>query len=110
MIALIIILSLPALSPHLCDLYTDNVYGNLCDAVSHITGLFPVALGELLMYAGVLLLLAALLFLLLLVFLHRKAGYRRFCKNYFKTFSIIILAVIRKKSYHRMCGIGIELN
>lgn len=94
MIALIIILSLPALSPHLCDLYTDNVYGTLCDAISHVTGLFPVALGEILMYIGVALLLAAILFLLLLVFLHRKAGYRRFCKDYFKTFSIIILAVI----------------
>ena len=68
MIALIIILSLPALSPHLCDLYTDNVYGTLCDAVSHVTGLFPVALGEILMYIGVALLLAAILFLLLLVF------------------------------------------
>ncbi len=94
MIFLIIILCLPALSPHLCDLYTDNVYGILCDTVSRFTGLFPIALGEILMYIGVLLLLAAVLFLLLLLFLHRKAGYRRFCKTYFKTFSIIILAVI----------------
>ena len=43
MIAAIIVLSLPALSSEFCDWYNDNVYGILCDAISHITALFPFA-------------------------------------------------------------------
>ena len=94
MILLIIVLSLPALSPALCDRYTDSVYGVLCDVLSHFNALFPFALGEILMYAGILLLVAAIVFLLLLVFLHKKTRYRRFCSGYFKTLSIILLSVI----------------
>lgn len=94
MTAAIIVLSLPALSSDFCDWYNDNVYGILCDAISHITALFPFAVGEILMYAGALMLVAALFILLLLIFLHKKAGYRRFCSGYFKTLSIVLLSVV----------------
>ena len=94
MTACIIVLSLPALSPALCDRYNDHIYGILCDAISHVTALFPFAVGEILMFTGALLIVAAVFILLLLIFLHKKAGYRRFCSGYFKTLSVILLSVV----------------
>lgn len=94
MTAAIIILSLPALSSDFCDWYNDNIYGILCDAISHVTALFPFAVGEIMMYIGALMLVAAVIMLPLLIFLHKKTGYRRFCGTYFKTLSIVLLSVI----------------
>ncbi len=94
MTTLIIILSLPALSPHLCDMYTDKCYPILCDTISHITALFPFAVGEILMYAGILMLITAVILLLLFIFFHRKTAYRKFIAGYFKSFSIILLSII----------------
>ena len=94
MTACIIVLSLPAFSSDLCDWYNDHIYGILCDAISHVTALLPFALGEILMYIGALLIVAAVFILLLLIFLHKKAGYRRFCSGYFKTLSVILLSVV----------------
>ena len=92
--ALIIITGLPAISPRLCDWYTDHIYGILCDAVSHFTGLFPFALGEIIMYLGIVLLVAGIVFLLLLIFLRKKLRYRKFVKVYFQSFSIALLIVV----------------
>ena len=92
--ALIIITGLPAISPRLCDWYTDHIYGILCDAVSHFTGLFPFALGEIIMYLGIVLLVAGIVFLLLLIFLRKKPRYRKFVKVYFQSFSIALLIVV----------------
>ncbi len=94
LLTLIIIAGLPAVSPHLCDWYTDHIYGILCDAVSHITGLFPFAAGEILMYVGIVLLLTGIVLLLLLIFLRKKMRYRKFVKKYFQSFSITLLVVV----------------
>ena len=94
LLALIIITGLPAISPRLCDWYTDHIYGVLCDAVSHITGVFPFALGEIIMYLGIVLLVAGIVFLLLLIFLRKKPRYRKFVKVYFRSFSIALLIVV----------------
>ena len=94
LLALIIITGLPAISPRLCDWYTDHIYGVLCDAVSHITGVFPFALGEIIMYLGIVLLVAGIVFLLLLIFLRKKPRYRKFVKVYFQSFSIALLIVV----------------
>ncbi|MBO6208625.1 MAG: DUF3810 family protein [Lachnospiraceae bacterium] len=92
--ALILVTGLPALSPRLCDWYTDHIYGILCDAVSHITGLFPFAVGEIIMYLGIVLLMAGIVLLLLLIFLRKKPGYRRVVKKFFQSFSIALLVVV----------------
>ena len=94
LIVLIILTALPALSPRLCDWYTDHIYGILCDAVSHITGLLPFELGEIIMYLGILLLAVSLVLLLLMLFLRKKPGYRKFVKVYFQSFSIALLVVV----------------
>jgi hypothetical protein len=94
LLVLIVITGLPAISPRLCDWYTDHIYGVLCDAISHITGVFPFALGEIIMYLGIVLLVAGIVFLLLLIFLRKKPRYRKFVKVYFQSFSIALLIVV----------------
>lgn len=94
LLVLIVISGLPAISPRLCDWYTDHIYGVLCDAISHITGVFPFALGEIIMYLGIVLLVAGIAFLLLLIFLRKKPRYRKFVKVYFQSFSIALLIVV----------------
>ncbi|MBR3305879.1 MAG: DUF3810 family protein [Lachnospiraceae bacterium] len=92
--AITIVLALPALSPRLCDSYTDNVYPVLRDVISHITALFPFAVGEILMYLGILAVLAAAVMLFLFIFLREKSGYRRFLLFYFKAISIALLVLV----------------
>ena len=60
LLVLILITGLPAAFPRFCDWYTDHIYGILCDAISHITGLFPFALGEIIMFLGAFLLVAGI--------------------------------------------------
>lgn len=88
------LMALTALFPKACDFYTDHIYGYLCDGVSHVTGLLPVALGELLMYTGIIMAVFSVIFLLLLIFLRKKKGYRRFCAGYFKTFLMALVIVV----------------
>ena len=94
LIALIAGLSLLALSPAFCDWYTDHIYGYLCDGISHVTALFPFAVGEIIMFLGAALLLAVPILMILLIFLFKKTGYRRFCAGYFKFLSIAFLSIV----------------
>ena len=87
-------LALVGLFPAACDWYTDHIYGHLCDGISRLTALLPAALGELLMYLGILLLLFGLLLLILLIFLRRKAKFRRFCAGYFKTLLMMLVCLV----------------
>ncbi|MBR5372135.1 MAG: DUF3810 family protein [Oscillospiraceae bacterium] len=80
--------------PAACDWYTDHIYGFLCDGISHVTGLLPFALGEIMMYLGILLLLLSIPILILLIFLRKKTGYKKFCAGYFKTFLMMGVCVI----------------
>lgn len=82
------------LFPKLCDNYTDNIYPRLCDGISKLTGRLPFALGEVLMYLGALLVLLCPIFLILLIFLHKKPKYRKFCAGYHKTVLITLLGVV----------------
>ncbi len=80
--------------PAFCDWYTDHIYCLIEGGISRLTAPVPVAVGELLMYLGVLLVLLAVLFLILLLFLRKKAGYRRFCRGYYKTFLMTLICVV----------------
>ena len=94
LISLTVILALSTYSTAFCDWYTDNIYGVLCDGLSHATGLLPFALGEILMYTGILLVLFSIVFLILLIFLHKKQGYKKFCSKFFKTFLMLIVCLV----------------
>ena len=80
--------------PKFCDWYTDHIYCLIEGGISRLTAPVPVAVGELLMYLGVLLVLLAVLFLILLLFLRKKPGYRRFCRGYYKTFLMTLICVV----------------
>lgn len=80
--------------PAFCDWYTDHIYCLIEGGISRLTAPVPVAVGELLMYFGVLLVLLAVLFLILLLFLRKKARYRRFCRGWYKTFLMTLICVV----------------
>lgn len=68
-----------------CNFYKAHFYPVIADFWGRILGIFPLPLGELLMYLGALLLLLALALSFLLLFLRRREGYRRFTVIYLKT-------------------------
>lgn len=68
----------------LCDLYKRTVYGLISDCLGVLTGWFPVALGELLMYFGAIALVCFLIALMLWSFLRKHGGYGKFCKSFAK--------------------------
>lgn len=80
--------------PRFCDWYTDHIYCLIEGGISRLTAPVPVAVGELLMYLGILLVILAALFLILLLFLRKKAGYRKFCAGYYKGFLMTLVCVV----------------
>lgn len=83
--------NLAAFSPGLCDAYTDHVYGHLAAGLGRLTAPVPFAIGEILMYLGIVLVLAALIILILLIFLRKRDGFRRFAGHYYRTLLMILL-------------------
>ena len=82
--ALTVVLNLAAFSSSFCDAYTDSVYGLVVDVGGRITDLFPVALGELIMYLSALALVAAVILMVILIFLRKSSRYRAAVKRYMK--------------------------
>ena len=80
--------------PELCDKYTDSIFYNICNGVSRVTGLVPIAIGEIIMYIGAAAMVFAVVFLLLLFFLRKKGRYRRFCAVYFKTLLMALVCTV----------------
>ncbi|MBR3268708.1 MAG: DUF3810 family protein [Oscillospiraceae bacterium] len=72
-------------SQSFCDRYTDHIYPYLASAVGWLTAWLPVALGELLMYAGILLIPATAVILILLAVFRKRPKYRRFAASYGRT-------------------------
>ena len=75
-----------------CDWYKKIVYGWISDALGFLFGWIPVAVGELLGYVGALAVLFGIIFLILLLFLRKRAGYRRFVCGYGK--GLLLAAMI----------------
>ncbi|MCR4760353.1 MAG: DUF3810 domain-containing protein [Oscillospiraceae bacterium] len=94
LLAVSIVMNIAGCFPRFCDWYGDHVYGILADAVSILTARIPVAVGEVLMYLGILLVLLAVIFLILLLFLRKKQKYRKFCGGYFKALLITLVCVV----------------
>jgi len=88
------LMALTGLFPKACDFYTDHIYGYLCDGMSRVTALLPFALGEIMMYTGIIMVILSVIFLLLLIFLRKKQGYRKYCAGYFKTFLMALVIVV----------------
>jgi hypothetical protein len=91
---LLVILNLLTLSSQVCDFYVDNIFKLWVNTYGRFSGMFSFSLGERLIVVGILLVLAALVSALLLIFLRKKAGYRKYAKKFFKIFLVIIEIVV----------------
>ena len=77
-----------------CNFYKAHFYPVIADFWGRIFGIFPVAVGELLMYLGALMLLLALALSFLLLFWRKKTGYRRFTVIYLNTVLLTVESVL----------------
>lgn len=91
---LFILLIVPGFFPAFCDWYTDNIYPVICDPISRVTAMVPVAIGEIIMYIGGVLVLAAVIISILMIFLRKRKRFMRFSIGYLKVCSIIFLSVL----------------
>ncbi|MBE6841233.1 MAG: DUF3810 domain-containing protein [Ruminococcus sp.] len=85
---------LMTLSPSVCDWYTDNIYRYIADGIGFVSALVPFAIGEIMMYLGVVLVVLSVVFLILLIFLRKKQKYRSFCKGFYKALLVAFTALV----------------
>ena len=89
-----LLMIIPGFFPEVCDWYIDHIYGHICDGISKLTGRVPFAIGEMIMYLGVVSIIGALIILILLIFLRKLKGYRSFCRGYFKTVLMTFTCIV----------------
>lgn len=94
LILLTILLNIIAFSQSFCDWYKATVYGVISDVMGRAMAVFPVAIGELIMYLGILLVPVTLIILLLLIVLRKKQRYRCFAVGYFKVLVTALLVIL----------------
>ncbi len=75
------------------DFYTLHVYSMICNAISPLTNKVSFPIGELMMYAGIVLVVLIVPILILLIFLRKKSGYRKFTAGYMKTLLMILVCM-----------------
>lgn len=91
---LLLVFNIAACSKSFCNFYKAHFYPGIADFWGRILGVFPVAVGELLMYLGALMLLMLLPLSFLLLFLREKNGYRHFTVIYLKSSLLIAESVL----------------
>lgn len=91
---LTLIVNILARIPAVCDAYTDSVFWVWAETYGRLTGLFPVSVGELLLILAIVIVCVWLISLVLLLFLHKKAAYRRYMRRYSKSILALVLVVL----------------
>lgn len=81
------------LIPGLCDWYTIYITPVWVNTYGRFSNLFPFSFGELLLIAGIIIVSLSVIIGIALIFLNKKAGFRKFSVIYYKTMSYILLAV-----------------
>ncbi|MDO5150358.1 MAG: DUF3810 family protein [Oscillospiraceae bacterium] len=89
-----VILNFAACFRKFCDVYTKVIYMKITDILGWLFGLFPVAAGEILMYAAGIIIAAAFIILIILIFLRKKSGFRKFAASYMKSVLMILVCVV----------------
>ena len=87
----IIICNILARIRAVCDFYVDNISFVWSNTYGRITGIFPFSVGGVLIIAAVMIVIAALVLGILLIFLHRKTGFKRRAVCFYKVNLIIAL-------------------
>lgn len=86
----ILLLNLLACSRVFCDLYTATVFRGISDGLGFVAGLFPLPLGELLMYLGAIMVIAALICGILFAFCGKNRKYRQAVLAYYCVIFMIV--------------------
>lgn len=89
-----VILNLLALSNSFCDFYVDNIFPAWINTFGRFSNLFGFSLGEKMIIVGILLVLAAVVSAILLIFLRKKAGYRKYARIFFKSFLGVVAWIL----------------
>ena len=100
MLSVIFVMNFAACNKSFCDVYSDIVYGKIADKLGKITGLIPIAFGEILMYLGILLLLLAMIFVIMHFAFIRKKQYQNFVKQYMRGLFFLFIMVLFIYTFH----------
>lgn len=94
-LGLTVIFNLIALNRDFCNYYAEHIFGYFNAAFGTLTSWCPIAIGEIIMYLGAVVLIVQVLLLILLIFYHKREGFKRFTVKYSKcvglTVSIFLL-------------------
>jgi len=90
----VVVLNALAFVPGFCDLYATHVYPVITEPLSRACTHVPVAIGELLMFAGIALVALAALVVFGRILLHRREGFKRFARGYLKFVLAIVLCTL----------------
>lgn len=93
MLIILIIGNILACIPAYCNVYRRFIYPRLADLFGYITSFLPFALGEILMYVGIVSLVVTIILIVLYFVLRKKIEFRKKAVVYFKAISIIIMGV-----------------
>lgn len=94
LVMLNIICNILAQIPTVCDAYTDHVFWIWTETYGRVTGIFPISVGEILLILAITFVVVWLVSILLLVFLHKRTGYRKYIKKYSKALLALGLVVL----------------
>ena len=76
------------------DFYRSYIYKPVSVFISRITSWGDVAIGEICMYVGMLMVVVSIIFVFLLLVLKREHSFKKFIRKYFKTELGILLAIV----------------
>ena len=92
--AAVVLLNIAACFEDFCNIYTDHVYGVIADVGAGITNGIPISIGEILMYAGIILLLITFVLVILLIFFRKRQRYKTFVTKYMKSMLCIFMVML----------------
>lgn len=94
MATVVALFNLIAFLPKFCDFYRKYVYKNISNIISFLTAGIPFAVGEIVMYLGMLLVIFSILFYLSSLFFYKKQCFKPVIKAVSKTLLMIVIIVL----------------
>ncbi len=93
------VINIIGFSKGFCTWYADNVYPFLNCILGTLTSWCPFAIGEIIMYAGALLIIVLLVSVILFAFLFKKKWYKKYMSIYYRTCLMIVVLFLFSYSF-----------
>lgn len=77
-----------------CDWYTDHIYGSIANVFGRLTAPLPFALGEWMIYFGILLVLFGVILAVVRVIFRKRPRIRWFARGYYKSLLMVAVCMI----------------